>query len=528
MELNPHAAETKALDEALDELEASTPPAPSETKSTLDARQRAWARHQQVADQHARHPDAVHADELRRLDAELETKALSRPPRRPGGDAIKQAVIEIGKEVISIGQKVNAMRTGGVAAARKDRALETYRDMKARQPGGRLGSVVDRMAALERRISIAEVKRDRPPGLAGRYPGASPRSPIGSMLSSPQAILYRKAVSHYLRTGAHDYQGMPIRDLQAAVLGRKAMSTELGPDGGYIVLPEHERSPLMTFLRELSPMRSLATVRQTMTGQLIQPTILSSGEAEWAGERQTVGETDTPTIGEDRFPVFELRANPKITQVLLDDAVIDMESFLTQEVGTRFAERESQAFINGNGLLQPRGLLSYDFVTDHSTWTHGKFRLIETGVSGGFLPLAPTGSPPTAPDNVLLDTIYAVKTANRVGASWLFNRSTSAVVRKFRDVDGRALWQPSTQSGQPDMLLGFPVSEDEYMPDIGADTVAIGFGNWKRTYLIVDRVGVTVLRDPYTVEGHVVFKTRKRVGGGVQYFDAACFVRFST
>jgi HK97 family phage major capsid protein len=527
MELNTRDAED--LDHVIEEMDGA--PAGGSPSETIDARQRAWARHQQVADQHARHPDAVHADELRRLDAELETKALRRPAPAAGGDAIRQAVISIGKEVISIGQKVNAMRgAGGTASGRKARALEIYHDLKARQAGGggRVGSVVDRMAALERRISMAEVKRDRPPGLAGRYPGASPRSSLGSVLSSPQAIAYRSAVNHYLKTGSHTFRGMPIRDLQAAVLGRKAMSTDLNPEGGYIVLPEHERAPLMTFLRELSPMRSLATVRQTITGELIQPTILSSGEAEWAGERQTVGETDTPTVGEDRFPVFELRANPKITQVLLDDAVVDMETFLTQEVGTRFAEKESAAFINGNGMLQPRGLLSYDFVTDHASWGHGKFRLIETGVSGGFLPLAPTSSPPTTPDGVLIDTIYAVKTANRVGASWLFNRNTSAVIRRFRDVDGRPLWQPSTQAGQPDMLLGFPVSEDEYMPDIGADTVAIGFGNWKRTYLIVDRVGVTVLRDPYTVEGHIVFKTRKRVGGGVQYFDAACFLRFST
>jgi HK97 family phage major capsid protein len=223
-----------------------------------------------------------------------------------------------------------------------------------------------------------------------------------------------------------------------------------------------------------------------------------------------------------------LRANPKVTQVLLDDAFVDLEAFLTQECGTKFAERESEAFITGTGVLQPRGLLTYDFVTDHTTWEHGKFRLVETGVSAAFPPTAPTGSPATMPDDVLINVVQSVKKANRANATWRFNRTTAGVIRKLRDVDGRPLWQPSTQLGQPDILLGYGVSEDEYMPDIAVDTIAVGFGDWKKTYLIVDRIGVTVLRDPYTVEGHVVFKTRKRVGGAVQYFDAACFLRFGT
>jgi HK97 family phage major capsid protein len=283
----------------------------------------------------------------------------------------------------------------------------------------------------------------------------------------------------------------------------------------------------MTFLRELSPMRQEATIKQIGTGEHVQPTILSSGEAQWAGERETIGLTTTPTVGEDRVKVHELRSNAKVSQTLLDDAAIDLENFLAEESGMTFAEKESAAFISGTGTLQPRGLLTYEFVTDHSTWEHGKFRLIETGVSGAFQPTAPTGSPPTMPDSILIDVVASVKKANRGNATWRFNRNTAAVIRKMRDVDGRPLWQPSTQLGQPDILSGYGVSEDEYMPDIGADTIAVGFGDWRRTYLIVDRIGVTVLRDPFTSEGNVVFKVRKRVGGAVQYFDAAAFVRFS-
>jgi HK97 family phage major capsid protein len=167
-------------------------------------------------------------------------------------------------------------------------------------------------------------------------------------------------------------------------------------------------------------------------------------------------------------------------------------------------------------------------VTDHSTWDHGSFRLVETGVSGAFPAFAPTGSPPTYPDSVLLDVVYALKAGHRNNATWLMNRSTIGVIRKFKDANGLPLWQPSTQVGQPAMLLGFTIDEDEYMPDIGADTVSIGFGDWRRTYLIVDRIGMRVIRDNLTNKPFVLFYTTKRVGGGVQFFDAAIFLRFST
>jgi HK97 family phage major capsid protein len=121
-----------------------------------------------------------------------------------------------------------------------------------------------------------------------------------------------------------------------------------------------------------------------------------------------------------------------------------------------------------------------------------------------------------------------LKAGHRRNASWMMTRGTVGLVRKFKDGEDRPLWQPSTQLGQPDTLLGYAVDEDEYMPDVGADTYAVGFGDWKRTYLIVDRIGVRVLRDPYTAKPFIQFYTTKRVGGGVQYFDAAVFLKFGS
>ena len=109
----------------------------------------------------------------------------------------------------------------------------------------------------------------------------------------------------------------------------------------------------------------------------------------------------------------------------------------------------------------------------------------------------------------------------------MLNRSTLAALRKFKDADGNYLWQPSAQPGAPARLMGYPVTEAEEMPPIDVGAHAIAFGDFRRAYLIVDRVGVRVLRDPYSAKPYVLFYTTKRVGGGVQDFDAVKFLKFS-
>jgi HK97 family phage major capsid protein len=469
----------------------------------------------------------------------LETKTLRRPaPAR--GDTLKATVVEIGREVIAQGNMIRRMaqRQPGDPAdlksahERKMRAWDAYQDLIRRKGRhrtdplttaslGRLDGVLDRMGALERRLSIAEVKRDRPPGFGGRRGGGvSGRNAVGAH--------YKAAVLHWMRTGQETFKGEALPDIQRRAMAMKALSTELNPDGGYVVLSQRNANPLDSHLIELSMMRQRATVQAVTGGELVQAVNTRGIASGWTAERAPRSETAAPTFAENRHTPFELYAEPAATQSLLDDAAIDIESWLSGEIAIEFAAQESQAFMTGIGGTQPRGLLSYDFVTDHSTWEHGKFRLVETGVSAGFLPLAPTGSPPTTPDSVLYDVVYSLKAGHRQNATWLLNRSTIGVIRKFKDANGLPLWQPSTQMGQPAQLLGFGVDEDEYMPDIGADTVAIGFGDWKRTYLIIDRMGVRVLRDPYTQKPLILFYTTKRVGGGVQYFDAAIFLRFGT
>jgi HK97 family phage major capsid protein len=107
------------------------------------------------------------------------------------------------------------------------------------------------------------------------------------------------------------------------------------------------------------------------------------------------------------------------------------------------------------------------------------------------------------------------------------NRKTQAVVRKLKDAQGNYLWQPPATAGAQAQLMGFPLVEAEDMPDIAAAATPIAFGNFQRGYLVVDRLGVRILRDPYSAKPYVLFYTTKRVGGGVQDFNAIKLLKFA-
>jgi HK97 family phage major capsid protein len=173
--------------------------------------------------------------------------------------------------------------------------------------------------------------------------------------------------------------------------------------------------------------------------------------------------------------------------------------------------------VTGDGTNKPKGFLDYTEVAEAS-WVWGQIGYIATGVSGAL--------PASHPSDVLVDTVYALKAGYRQNANWVMNRKTQASIRKLRDADGNYLWQPPAAAGQSAMLMGFPLVEAEDMPDAGANTTPIAFGDFARGYLVVDRTGVRVLRDPYSAKPYVLFYTTKRVGGGVQDFDAIKLLKY--
>lgn len=297
----------------------------------------------------------------------------------------------------------------------------------------------------------------------------------------------------------------------------EAKSLSEGGTGGYVVPPETERA-IERRLAMTSPMREIATVRTIGSNIFKKPVSTAGVTAGWVAETDARPETTAPTLAVLDFPAADLYANPAATQALLDDAFINLDEWLAAECEDAFAAQETDAFVNGDGTNKPKGFLAYTVVANASqTW--GQIGYVASGGAGAFAA--------TDPVDALVDLIYAPKAQYRAGGRFVMNRRTAAAIRKFKDADGNYIWQPATQPGAPSTLLGYPVTDIEQMPDIAANSYSIAFGDFAKGYLIVDRAGVRVLRDPYSAKPYVLFYTTKRVGGGVQNFDAIKLLKFA-
>ncbi|MCV0370819.1 phage major capsid protein [Filomicrobium sp.] len=372
----------------------------------------------------------------------------------------------------------------------------------------------ERLESIEKRVSADVVTTDKLERinralddltLKSRRPllGAS-----GGVARSALSIEHRNAFDTYVRKG----ESGTLRELEG-----KALSVGSDPDGGYLV-PEETEAAVNRALKDISPIRAISGVRQVSGSIYKRPFAVSGPDTGWIGETAARVETATPTLAELSFPTMELYAMPAATSSLLDDSAVDIDAWLAEEVRIAFAEQEGQAFVAGDGVNKPKGFLSYTTV-DNAAWEWGKVGVLTTGVAGDFAA--------SNPGDILIDLIYAVRSGYRANAHFVMNRSTQAEIRKLKDNDGHYLWQPGARPGEAPSLLGFPVAEAEDMPDIAADALAVAFGDFRRGYLIVDRLGIRVLRDPYSAKPYVLFYTTKRVGGGIQDFDAIKLLQFS-
>jgi len=297
----------------------------------------------------------------------------------------------------------------------------------------------------------------------------------------------------------------------------KAMSVGSNPDGGYVVPVEIEKQ-IGERLTAISPIRQIAGVRE-ISGNVYKKPFMTTGPAVgWVGETDARPQTTSPVLDSLSFPAMELYAMPAATATLLEDAAVNIDEWLAAEVEQVFAVQEGTAFVTGDGINKPKGFLSYTNVANAS-WTWGNVGYIASGVAGAF--------PASNPSDVLVDLVYAVKAGYRQNGVFVMNRKTQATVRKFKDAQGNYLWQPPAQAGGQASLMTFSIVEAEDMPDVAANSYSVAFGDFRRGYLVVDRTGVRVLRDPFTAKPYVLFYTTKRVGGGVQDFDAIKLLKFA-
>ena len=315
---------------------------------------------------------------------------------------------------------------------------------------------------------------------------------------------------------SQDFVARYLRRGEQAGVELKSFSGASGPEGGFAV-PQEIDALIGATLKDISPIRSIATVVQTGTAGYRKLVTTGGTPSGWVSETAGRPETDTPDFNEIAPPSGELYANPAASQAMLDDAAFDVEAWLADEIAREFARAEGAAFISGSGVNQPRGFLNAA-VTDESddVRAFGSLQYVPSGVAGDF-----SGA------DVLVDLVHTLRPAYRQGAAFVMNSATLAQIRKFKTADGAFLWQPSLASGQPATLLGYPVVEAEDMPDIAADSLAIAFGNFRAGYLIAERRATHILRDPFTNKPFVHFYATRRVGGQLMNSEAIKLMQFS-
>ncbi|MCH4542931.1 phage major capsid protein [Ochrobactrum sp. A-1] len=315
---------------------------------------------------------------------------------------------------------------------------------------------------------------------------------------------YKADFNEWVRTG--EGEGKIRSANKSGVMA--SMSVGSNPDGGYTAPVEWDRQ-ITDKLAIVSPMRRFASI-QNVRGQGFKHLYNMHGAGSgWVGETDARPETATPQFAEYSFKFGEIYANPGVTQILLEDSEIDIAAYLAGEVDLQFAQQEGVAFLSGDGVNKPKGVLMYDATAEGAL------------PAGEKHPLGPvlevnTGDAAELTSDGLIDLVYAIPSERITPSSAFYlNRKTHSVVRKMKDGQGNYLWQPPYQAGQPAQILGYAANELSGMPDVAAAAIPVIFGDMAQGYRIFDRLGVQVLRDPYTKKPYVLFYTRKRVGGGL-------------
>jgi len=309
--------------------------------------------------------------------------------------------------------------------------------------------------------------------------------------TSAAELAYKQAFNTWVR------KGVEINKME-----HKDLFTSSDPDGGFFV-PAEMSSEIVKFLYETSPLRPLCSVQNIGSNKLEIMEDLDQVESGWVGERQARPKTATPKLKQLIIEAHELYAKPVASQAMLDDSAINVESWLAEHIAAKMGRDENLAFVSGNGDGKPRGFLDYASGT-----AYGQIEQTESASSGV----------------IVFDDIIGVqgslKQGYRNNGTWGMKRSSFTVIRKLKDLNGQYLWQPSLQAGQPDLLLGRPVVELNDMPAIAASALSVVFADFRAGYQIADRMGIRLLRDPYSSKPFVEFYTTKKIGSAVKNTDA--------
>jgi HK97 family phage major capsid protein len=250
-----------------------------------------------------------------------------------------------------------------------------------------------------------------------------------------------------------------------------------------------------------------ARVGSTASGSVIIPRRTGAPTASWVGETETRSATQS-AYGQIEIEIHEMACYIDVSNRLLEDAAVDIAAEVAFDIAEEFGRAEGEAFVEGNGVKRPLGFMS------------------DTNI--GYTP--GTDSSAVKAEG-LIDLYYALKPFYRQRGTWLMNGATIAAVRKLKDaVTGTYIWQPALTAGQPETLLGRPIVECTDMPDVSGNEYPIAFGDFASGYRIYDRIGLSILRDPYSVatSGLTRFHARRRVGGAVVRAEAIRKLKVAT
>lgn len=358
-------------------------------------------------------------------------------------------------------------------------------EKKLNEANEAVGKIDAELKELKTAMNRRAVPSEQEEKLAKKYQEYKGRAPFlfkDGNFNADAEREYKEAQLNYIRRGREE----------------KALSVGSDPDGGYLVRPEVGEL-IVTQINEMSPFRKYMNSITIGTDAYEAPTRGGRIGARRAGEKDPRTETTGPQFGQLRIDTPELTASPRATQKLLEDSSVDIESLLAQLAAEEFMLTENNEFANGDGVGKSRGFLTY---------AANEIEQIASGHATQF----------TADGIISLEA--SLKSGYKANSVFFATRKAQSEIRKLKGSDNNYLWQPGLQAGKPSTLLGSPVEEAADMPEVAANALALAFGNFKVGYMIVERRGIRMLRDPFTAKPYVIFDFTKRVSGDVVVKEA--------
>jgi HK97 family phage major capsid protein len=334
---------------------------------------------------------------------------------------------------------------------------------------------------------------------------------------------YKSVFCDWVRNrGSSPADEQKLQTLAKSMIQEKDITVGSGAGGGFAV-PEDISRLIEKLELKFSPIRRLVKVVQTGTSDYKELVNIRGANAGWVGESGARTATATSQLREVAPTMGELYAYPQASEWSLDDIFFNVEQWLASEVADAFSIQESDAVIRGNGASKPTGMLNTPPTTD----ADAPYGSAPTRAAAVYQFLQSSSSPNELTGDLLIDLIYALNSVYRTNAVFVMNSVTTGFIRKLKDANGVYLWAPGLQAGQPDRLLGFQTETWEQMDDVGAGAgnFPIAFGDFRRGYVLTDRVGMRITRDNVTNVGFVRFYVRRREGGIVLNNDAIKWIR---